>query len=187
MTYTTKMWFDDVYISIAPLAGAEVNMCAKTTSLGISGGGYDMEGIKTFCGKITRLSDYEDIEISLDGIPVSNRDFDWMFHGAAATGNTITSSDRVKHRISFLWTNQTGVTAATQAISTSSEAFRRIYADAYCTSLEYNQDAGEQLTITANFKLPYEDASGVQNFKVEACDTSSALSAVAAYTGSTKF
>jgi len=48
-------------------------------------------------------------------------------------------------------------------------------------------DAEEHLTATINFKLAFEDADGVMNFKKEACDTTSALSATPAYTTTTKF
>lgn len=187
MAFSNKAWFEDCFISVSPIGGSEVQMCTKTTNLSITGGNFDIEGIDTFCGKVTRVGSHEDIEISFDGIPVSNQDFDWIFHGTSATGNTITSSTVTRYRSTFLWTDQTGITAATQAINTASEAYRRIYAESYCTGLEYNMDAGENLTVTCNFKLAFEDASGVQNFKIESCDTSSALTAVSAYTTTTKF
>lgn len=187
MAYSTTAWYEDCYISVSHVGGSETELCTKTTNISISGGDFDIEGIDTFCGKVTRVGTKEDIEIALDGIPVSNRDFDWIFHGTSVTGNTITSSTATKTRVTFLWTNQTGVTAATQAITTASEAYRRMYAEAYCTGLEYNMDAGEHLTITTNFKLAFEDSDGEMNFKIEACDTSSALTASSAYTTSNKF
>lgn len=187
MSYDTKAWFEECYISIAQVGQSEVNMCSKTTNLSISGGDFDIEGIPTFCGKVTKIGTRNDIEIGFDGIPVSVGDFDWVFHGAAQTTTAITSSATVKNRVTFLWTNQTGITAATQAINTSSEAFRRVYAEAYCTNTEYNMDAGENLTVTCDFKLATEDSSGLLNYKLESCDTSSALTAVPAYTTATKF
>lgn len=183
----TKAWYEDCYISVSQVGGAEVNICSKTTNLSISGGDFDIESIDTFCGKVTRVGTKKDIEISLDGIPVSVQDFDWLYHGATSSATAITSSANVKNRVIFLWTNQTGITSAAEAITTGSEAFRRIYAESYCTSLEYNMDAGEQLTATINFKLPTEDSDGVQNYKLESCDTTSALSAVSSYTTASKF
>lgn len=187
MAFNTKTWYEDCYISVSPINGSEVQLCSKTTNLSISGGDFDIEGIDTFCGKVTRVGTKNDIEISMDAIPVSTQDLDWIYHGVTSSATSITSSSVVKNRVTFLWTDQTGITAATQAINTSSEAFRRIYAEAYCTSLEYNMDAGENLTATINFKLAVEDASGVQNYKLEACDTTSALTAVGAYTTASKF
>jgi hypothetical protein len=143
MAFTTKSWYDDCYVSVAASAGAEVQLCSKTTSLSISGGNFDIEGIDTFCGKITRVGTKEDIEISFDGVPVSNQDFDWIFNGVSNTATSITTSATNLYRVSMLWTTQTGVTAATQAITGSNEAFRRIYAEDYCTGDEYNMDAGE--------------------------------------------
>lgn len=187
MAYVTKTWYENAYVSVAQVAGSEVQMCTKTTTLEISGGNRDVEGISTFCGEVTRVTDQEDIEISFDGIPVSNADFDWIFHGVNATTTAITTSTAVQERVTFLWTDQTGITAATQAILTASEAYRRIYAGAYCTTLEYSMDAGEHLVATLGFKLAPLDADGNLNYKMECCDTTSALAAVGAYTTANKF
>lgn len=187
MAFNTKAWYEDCYISVSPVNGSEVQLCSKTTNLSISGGDFDIEGIDTFCGKVTRVGRKNDIEISMDSIPVSTQDLDWIYHGVTSSATSITSSATVKNRVTFLWTDKTGVTAATQLITSGAEAFRRIYAEAYCTSLEYNMDAGENLTATINFKLAVEDASGVQNYKLEACETSGGIAAVSAYTTASKF
>ena len=187
MAFSTKAWYEDCYVSVAPVGGSEVQLCTKTTSMSISGGNFDIEGVNTFCGKITKLNPKEDIEISFEGLPVSVQDFDWIYHGVSATSTAITSSTAVKYRVSLLWTDQVGITSAVQAINTSSEAYRRLYADAYCTGVEYSMDAQDNLSATMTFKLAYEDSNGVQNFKMESCDTSSALAASGAYTTSNKF
>jgi len=182
-----KVWYDKVFISVSKKnSGTEVQL-RKTTSLSITGGNFDIESIDTFSGKVKRVGSREDIEISFDGVPTDVQTFDWIFHGRSNSVTSITSSSVEDFRITILWTDQTGVTSATQAISTSSEAYRQIYAEANCTSLEYNMDAGEELTATMTLKLAYEDEDGNLNFKKEMCDTSSALSAVPAYSGSTKF
>jgi len=182
-----KAWYDKCFISISQKGGSEVEFRTKTTSLSISGGNFDIEGIETFGGKVKRVGTREDIEISFDAIPVSTQDFDWIFHGTSNSATTITTSDVKDYRIIILWTDQTGVTSAAQAINTASEAYRHIYAEANCTSLEYSMDAGEQLVATMTFKLAYEDKDGNLNWKKEMCDTTSALSSVPAYTSTTKF
>lgn len=189
MAFNTSVeaWYDEVYVSVSRVGGSEVELCSRTNSLSVSGGGFDVESIQTFCGKIARVGTRDDLEISFDGVPLSTQDFDWAFHGVSPTSNTITSSDEIKHRVTLLWTDQTGVTAATQAITTASTAYRQIYAEAYCTELEYNMDAGENLSVTMGFMLPVEDVDGNSNVKKEACDTASTLSAVSAYTTSTKW
>jgi len=187
MALSQKAWYDKAYISVSEKGGSEVQLRSKTTSLSISGGDFDIEGIETFGGKVKRIGTREDIEISFDGIPTSLQDFDWMFHGVTSSATSITSSTVKDYRVTLLWTDQSGVTSATQAISTSSEAYREIYADANLISLEKNMDAGEHLTATMTFKLPFEDDSGSINFKKEMCDTSGTLSAVPAYTNTTKF
>lgn len=183
-----KAWYDKAYISVSAKGGSEVQLRAKTTSLSVSGGNFDIEGIETFGGKIKRVGTREDMEISFDGIPTSLQDFGWMFHGLTAnTATSITASSVADYRLCLLWTDQSGVTSAAQAISTSSEAAREIYANANLVSLENSMDAGENLKASMTFKLAFEDDTGSINFKMEMCDTSAALSAVPAYTNSVKF
>lgn len=156
--------------------------------MNISGGNFDIEGIETFGGKIKRVGTREDIEVSFDGIVTSHQDFDWIFHGqTTSTGSNITSSNIRDYRVSLLWTDQTGVTAATQAISTASEAYREIYAEANMISLEKSMDADGHLTAAMNFKLAFEDETGSVNWKKEYCDTASALTAITGYSSTAKF
>ena len=195
MAFEQKAWYDKAFISVSPVGGNEYELRAKTTSLSISGGNFDIEGIETFGGKVTRVGTREDIEISFDGIPVSTQDYDWIFHGlnsntsgwANGTGS-IDSWTEKKFRVSVLWTNQSGVTGATQAITGTNEAYRQVYAEAYCTNVENSMDAGEHLTANLTFNLPVEDETGGSNYKLSAKDTTSGtLSAVPSYTTTTKY
>jgi len=188
MALTQEAWYDKAYISVSAENGNEVQLRAKTTSLGVSGGNFDIESIETFSGKIKKVGTREDFEISFDGIPISHQDFDWMFHGLTTnTATSITSSSVKDYRVSMLWTDQTGVTSATQTIDTASEAYREMYAECNLVSLEKNMDAGEHLTATLVFKCPFEDTAGTVNFKKESCDTTSALTSASAYTPTNKF
>lgn len=164
-------------------------MTTKSTSLGISGGGFDIETIDTFGGQIQRPNSRDDFELTMDEIPTSTQDLDWIFHGTSPTGNTITSSQINDYRLTYLWTDATGVTSATQQITGSSvEAYRQSYAELNNTSLEYNMDGGEHLTSPIAFKTAFEDSDGVVNFRKETKTTATAtLSALSSYTGSTKF
>ena len=195
MTMSQKAWYDKAFVCISMVGGAEFQLHAKTTNLNISGGGFDIEGIETFGGKITRIGTKDDIEISLEGIPTSLVDFDWIFAGQTAqpsfstTGSALSSSVNTKCRLTFLWTNQTGITSAVQAITSSNEAYRRVYAEAYMTSHpEISMDAGDRLNAKMAFKLANEDDTGAQNWATYAKDTTSGtLSAVPAYTTTLKF
>jgi len=185
---TNEAWYNKAYISVAAIGGSDFQLRAKTTSLGISGGNFDTEAIDTFGGKIKKVGAREDFEISFDGIPISHQDFDWIFHGLSTnTASSITSSTVKDYRVVMLWTDQTGVTSANQAISTSSEGYREMYVDCNLVSLEKNMDAGDHLQASMVFKCPFEDTAGSVNFKKEACDTTSALSTTSAYTTSNKF
>lgn len=184
---TNESWYDHTYISVAVESGSEVQLRSKTTSLNITGGNFDIEGVDTFGGKIKRVGSREDLEIAFDGIPVSLQDFDWIFHGVSNTATSITSSSVADYRVTLLWTDQTGITSAAQAITTASEAYREIYAECNLVSLEKSQSANENLVSSLTFKTAFEDKNGSINFKKEMCDTTSALSAVTAYTSTTKF
>lgn len=155
--------------------------------MNITGGNYDIESIDTFGGQVKRIGRRDDFEVSFDGIVTSHQDFDWMFHGVSETASSITSSTVSDYRLCLLWTNQTGVTSAAQAINTASEGYREIYAEANMISCEKTMDAGEHLTASIKFKLPFEDSSGTINFRKEVSETSSALTAVSAYTSTSKF
>jgi hypothetical protein len=143
----------------------------------------------TFGGNITRVGRRNDIEISFEGIPVSVQDFDAQFQGYTTnTATSLTTSAETKQRVTILWTSDPAVTSAVQACATSStnEAYRHVYADAYMTSLEYSMAAGENLkAANITFKLPYTDDTDKLNFVKAIQDTSASLSAVPAYTSST--
>ena len=187
LSLNTKAWYDKAFISIAKQAGTENQLRAKTTSLNITGGNFDIESIETFGGKVKKIGTREDFEISFEGIPTTLQDFDWMFHGSTPTATSITTSSVADFRIAILWTDESGVTDATQAIATASEAYREYYADCNLVSLEKSMDAGEYLKADITFKCPFEDSDGSQNFKLEACNTASTLSSGSAYTSANKF
>ena len=151
-----KAWYNDAYVSVSMEGGNEVQLRAKTTSLSISGGNFDIETIDTFGGQLKRVGNREELEIGFDGVVTSHQDFDWVFHGLSTnTGTSITSSSVQDYRVTMLWTDQTGVTLAGQAISTSSAAYRESYAEANMTSLEKSMDADGHSTANITLKLSY--------------------------------
>ena len=189
MAINRKAWFNKCFITVQAKDGTEVQMTAKSTSLGISGGGFDIESIDTFEGQIQRPNSRDDFELTMDEIPTSTQDLDWIFHGTSPTGNSITSSQILDHRLTYLWTDATGISSATQAITgTTVEAYRHSYAELNNTTLEYNMDAGDTLTSPITFKTSFEDSDGSINFRKETKPTATAtLSALASYTGTNKF
>ncbi len=180
-------WFDHTYIEVVAESGTGVQLRTKTTSLNITGGNFDMESNETFGGAIKRYGAREDYVIGFEGIVSSHQDFDWIFHGTTQTNTSITSSSVVDYRIALLWTDQATITAASQAISSSSEAYREYYAECNMVSLEKSQNVGENITATMTFKTAHEDKDGTINFKKEVCGTASSLSAASAYTSGTKW
>lgn len=183
-----EAWYNKAYISVSAISGADIQLRAKTTSLGVSGGNFDTESIDTFGGKIKKVGAREDFEISFDGIPISHQDFDWIFHGLTTnTASSITSSTVTDYRVVMLWTDETGVTSANQAIATASEGYRESYVDLNLVSLEKNMDAGDHLMASMVFKCPFEDTGGSVNFKLEATNTTNTLTTTSAYTANNKF
>lgn len=193
MAMSKKAWYNEAYVSIQAISGTEYQLQTKTTSFSQTGANIDLEGLETFGGKITKLSSSEDIEISFDGIPTSHADFDWIFAGQTAStafatsGAIITTSTSRKYRVTLLWTDQPAVTsAATASITSTYEAYKKSYADCYCTGLETNMDAGDILKASLTFKTTEEDADGTKNWYIAAKDTTSGtLSAMNSYTSST--
>jgi hypothetical protein len=187
---TNKAWFDKAFVGIALKGSNDVEARAFTNSLSISGGSTDLDTLEVFSGKIAKPQAREDFEISFDAIPASTQDLDWIFHGTTSTANSITSfNSSAKHRVTLLWTDATGITAASMTIGTagSFEAYRKSYAELLCTSLEYNMDAGEHLTATLSFKGATEDETGGQNYKIDTKTGGGVLSALSAYATGTKF
>ena len=180
-------WFDHTYVEVVAASGTAVQMRTRTTSLNITGGNFDMESNETFGGAIKRYGAREDFEIGFEGYVRSHQDFDWIFHGGTQTATSITSSSIKDHRVTLLWTDETGITAASQAIATASEAYREVYAGCNLVSLEKSQNVGENITANLTFKTAFEDIDGTVNFKEEVCGTTSALSASSAYTSTNKF
>lgn len=195
MAMSQKAWYDKAFVSISAASGSEVTMQANTTTFSVTGGNSDVEGIETFGGKIARVASRDDIEVSFDGIPVSIREFDWLFQGqtsqASATGSVSLSTSTIStpYRVTILWTNYTAsnITAATTPVTGTAEAYRLAYANAYCTALEKSMDAGDRLNAKISFKLADQDENGVQNWLVQSKDTTSGtLSALSAFTTTVK-
>jgi len=184
---TNKAWFEKAFVSIAQKNGAEVECRSFTSSFSRSGGGIKYDSVEVFGGKLSKPTNREDFEISFDAIPASTRDLDWIFHGASSTTTTISSNAAAYYRVTLLWTDQTGITSAAQALTTVGEAYRQSYAEGICTALDYSMDAGEQLTASMKFSLSPEDETGGVNIKIDTKTAGATLGALAAYTSTTKF
>lgn len=189
---TQQIWMKQPYISISRVDGSEMQFRSRTSSLNISGGNFDIEGIETFGGKVTRVGTQDDIEITMDIFPISaeNDDFDALFHGHTSGTSAITSTTKRKHRICMLWTDKSGVTSGAQAIASGSDAYRRIYAEGYITNMEVSQDAGEELKGTITYKTAVVDETDSSNIKIQSCTPSGtpvSLGAVPSYTSNVKY
>lgn len=182
---TNKGWFQRAFISVAQTAQADVELRSVMNSLSISGGVADLDSIEVFGGKIAKPTSKEDVEISFDAVVASTRDLDWLAHGVAPTSIVVTTSTQLNNRVTMLWTDATGITAAAQTVGTAGEAYRRSYAELKVTNLEYNMDAGEELTASITFKGTPEDETGGQNYRFDTKTTGGVLSALASYTTST--
>ena len=187
-----QIWMQHPYISISRVGGDEMQFRGRTNSLNITGDNFDIEGVETFGGTVTRIGSREDIEISMDMYPISaeSDDFDALFYGHTGSSSIITSSRQLKHRICLLWTDKSTATSGAQLIPSGSDGYRRVYADGYIINMEPSQDAGEELKGSITFKTAPVDETGGSNRLIESCTeggTPETLGAVSAYTVSTKF
>lgn len=179
-------WYEKAFVTITKLAGTDTEYRTKTTSFSDSGASFDFEGIDTFGGRIGRLGSMDDIEISLDVVPVEATDFDTNFYGTNITAGT-GSVVRSKYRVVMLWTDDTAVTKATQTVSSGSNAYRRGYAEFYNTNFESEFDANGNYKGTVTFKGPVVDKNDSLNIQVKSVTGSAALTSMSAYTTSNKF
>ncbi len=182
-----KAWYDKCFITIDVYGGGSADVQTRTTTLEISGGGFDQEGVPTHGGIIKRIGRRQDFEITFDGIITSHQDFDWIFHGANSTATSITTNAINDCRVSVLWTNQ-NVSSATSSVTGTNEGYRETYVGMNLVELGKTFEAGEYLTVNGiTFRGPYEDNNGAQNFKFELAGTGTTMSALPAYSGSNKF
>lgn len=184
-----KAWFQKAFVSVAQSEQPDVELRAIMNSLSISGGSPSMESLEVFGGKILKPSTTEDYEISFDAYVASTRDLDWLAHGVAPTTVTITTSNLTKkNRVTMLWTDNPSVTSAAMAVTSTGEAYRRSYAELIVSSIEYNMDAGEELSASITFTGATEDETGGANYRIDTKTTGATLSALSSYTsGTSKF
>jgi hypothetical protein len=186
---TDKCWVTISKLSTGATTSTNVEYGAKTSDITIGGGNGDLDVIRVNTGDIEKLNRQDPFEISFDNIvPLYAYDFRQMKEGGAVTTGLYTTSagtDRGQFRVAMLWTNQTGVTSAAQAITGSSTitAYRCVVRDARCTELEEKWAAGEVLGGTIKFKVPAIDATGGGNVQWSSIDGAQTLGALTTYTG----
>jgi len=198
-------WTETAYVSIAPIGKGELNFETLTETIDIDIGEKGVEWIPNLIGgRLTKFTPMADSTVTLELYPLRAGTAGWPSAGSASTAGgvfdlyeaedsaepisvLITSINRVKVRLTILWTNQTsGITSAASAITTSKEALRISLADGYITSIKPSFTDGI-LKFSVTLKFPPTDKSGNGCIKVESCDTSASLSALNAYTATTKF
>lgn len=172
----------------------------ESLDLGIGEKGF--ESIPSLVqGRIYKYTPEEDTEITFDMYCIgmdtdTSTSIESYFIGGTpvVTGwaDYVNLTTRNKFRITILFTNDAGVTDASDTVNggtTDTYAARRYsFADSFITSVKPSfTDGILKLSITA--KVPPYDADGNSNIKYQTLDgaSTSSLDALAAYSGTVKF
>lgn len=199
------LWQETALVSITAQSGTDVIFQALTETIDIDLGAKDFDQIVLANGG--RLSAYTpetETTITLEAYPleVGSEDisaattgsgfFD-LLHAEDTTQPLSIDNTRTRnqYRMSVMWTDDTSITIAADAISTGSgyQAIRVSGANGFITSVKPSFTDGK-LKFTISFKVSAFDKSGNAQIRLESCDganTASLLPALASYTSTTKW
>ncbi|RLI86667.1 MAG: hypothetical protein DRO76_03535 [Candidatus Altiarchaeales archaeon] len=201
MALKAGAWGEECLITITEVDGTDYNYEALLETADIDLGDRDIEGIATLGGgRVVKFTPEADTTITLEGYAIeaatpddqasgTGRGFFGHFWDAPSNDPQQISATRTrnKHRIVILWTDDTSMTSAAGALSsTSKQGLRFIAADGYITSLKPSFTDGI-LKFTMTMKVPPYDQNGNANIRVESTETSNTLGALNSYTSGTKW
>jgi len=197
---TNFAWCETAYVTLSFQSGTDIEFRAITETIDIDGIEKDFESIATIGGgRIVKFTPSPDITVTLEAYPLevgtASGDtgkgfFDFMNSSSIGGSQPLEiefSRTRKPVRLAILFTEDTSVTKATDATNAGYKATRFVFVDGYVTSVKPSY-TDKVLKYTITVKFPPFDSSGNANFKVESDDgTGTGLSALSAYTSSTKW
>ena len=180
------VWTEFALITVEKAGGTDVEFMAITETIDIAEGDYPFESIPNLAGgRIAKQSPQEDGEITLELYPVqiavedNGGFFQQWVGGSVDSGEPLVSDitevagvDRVRDRfrVSILWTNDPGVTAASGSTAINTEALRFVAQNCRITSHKAEFTDGI-FKVTVTFKFPALTRAGtVRNFSWESGD-----------------
>ena len=200
-------WMEKYYVKIERQGGtysAAVEGLGARDSLELPSYTRGFESIATMSqGRIYKYLPDEDGELSFSMYPIDmnlyNNSLDKFFIGVAtpitsdgASTSSQNTHNRYNYRVTILFTNDTTVGTATEAVNTANVAntYARRLSVAECQFVEYKQSMSDGLLkADVTFKVPPFDSSADGNYLYESLSggETSELSALTAYTTSNKF
>jgi len=190
---TTDIWLPErAHIEIQEIGGTFQNITADVENFSQSGGERELEEVFTFGGatKVKR-SRQANMQVELD-VVILNGKFDDAFLGTSSESDylkTITIATQEKYRVTILWTDDTDVWHATQAVPAGAEALRYSYAECYGVNFEPESSADDYLKGTFTWEMNPKDSAGADNVRKWYLEDSSVagMSQLAAYTTGNKW
>lgn len=192
-------WSENAFVAISVASGSDIKFHVLTETVDIDIGDKDFDVIATLSGgRLVKFTPQEPTTITLEAYPIeAGTDTGTTGKGFFDLMNTQDDSQaqqivldrtRTKYRIALLWTDQTipAVTTANGEIVSGSSGLRIVASDGFFTSVKPSFTDGV-LKFTITYKVPAFDKAGSANVKIESCDTSATLPALASYTSSAKW
>jgi len=191
-------WSEFCKVGICAQSGTEVEFQSVTETVDIDIGDKDFDAIATIGGaRVVKFTPQEPITITLEayttqagtqsGSTIGQGFFD-LLNTTDGTQPIEIDVDRIRtpYRLVVLWTNDQNNTGPSGAVLSNKDALRMVAADGRFTSVKKSFTDGV-LKCTVTYKVKPFDSSGNANFKMESTDATEPLSALAAYTSSTKW
>lgn len=194
-------WMETCLVSIAAQSGTDIPFQALTETVDLDLGEKDIEGVPLVNGgRIAKITPEGDTSITLEAYPVeagnedisaatSGAGFFDLLHSEDTSQPLSITNDRTrnKYRIAIMWTDLTSVTNASSAVATTTAtALRFVAADGFITSVKPSFTDGV-LKFTVTFKVPAFNKAASGLIKMESCDSTASMAALASYTSATKW
>lgn len=186
-------WSETAWISITKKNNTnDMEFYAITETIDIDIGDKDFDVISTLSGgRLVKFTPQEPTTVTLEAYPVeagtttgtTGKGFYDLMHSQDTSQALQISSDRVRteYQVVILWSDDTTITSAKNAIGLNQYGLRVVLSNGYFTSVKPSFTDGV-LKFTVTFKCPPFNSAGTSNVSMDSADGTSTLTTVAAYT-----
>ena len=195
------------HVSLATPGKGELLMEARTESVDIDLGEKGVEFLPTLKGgRLTKFTPMADSTITLECRFTQAGTAAWPAASTSKAGEGLydifqaedgtqplsyglTSIARNMVRLTLAWVDAATLTggAALGTIVTTTTGLRMSFADGYITTIKPAMSADDGLKFSITLKFPAVDSSAAACCQIDSCDSSAQISALSAYTTTTKF
>ncbi|MFA5132759.1 MAG: hypothetical protein WC444_05560 [Candidatus Paceibacterota bacterium] len=190
MTDAVDAWTETCLIGLAKKDSTDTQVNGVTETVDIDLGDKDAEWTPLLNGgRVVNYTPMADTSVTLECYCVGAKQADGATQLGffnAMMGNSTVQSDRVhdKYRLTILWTDDTSITTAGAAITTTATALRFVAAEGHVTSIKPSMTDG-RLKFTVTMKFPAFDKAGNACIFFQSVGTTVTMASVAAYAGTT--